>query len=558
MTRHVQYIVLALALSSCWDNSDKPFGTLEAEWIDKDATRQSDASDVAPISDDFDNDGVKNHEDCDPKDPTVLSKRYFLPDNDGDHFPAGGPVVFACKPPEKYIPFVQSIDCNDDDLKVFPGAAELCDGVDNDCNGKGDDLELAWFFDADEDGQGDKNAKVVSGCKAPNNKLVANAKDCDDLNPTVYDGAKESCDSLDNDCDGKIDEDVKISVFVDGDKDGHGDKNKETLACKTEGNLVLTGDDCDDTTDQVKPGAKESCNDVDDNCNGLTDEDTKKSWWPDVDKDGYGDAKSAIIVLACAQPASYVDNPLDCNDKVASVNPAAVESCNDIDDNCDGKTDPVDSEGAKTFYLDTDGDGQGVDSEATMWVGCKPLPNTNHVSVAGDCDNKNKLVFKGAPELCDGLDNDCDTVIDEGASGSCDDNDPWTIDACTPVSVPVSCTHTTIEVVLTCKLPSALTQTEDDMCSVGAFYSKGEDLGSLAVKKGNLFLKASELCPKLTDGQKLHVNSMTTFQGWVGGEYVTLTEQPSGKSVKGTPGDITLVPAIDILYELKDFGFCKP
>jgi hypothetical protein len=165
-------------------------------------------------------------------------------------------------------------DCDDQDPGVFPGAREICNGIDDDCDG------FLGVFEVDDDGDG------VPGC----------ADDCDDLDPDVFPGAPERCNGIDDDCNGVVD-DAR-------DRDGDG---------------FDTCVDCDDTDPDVSPVALEVCNGVDDDCDGELGPDEG-----DEDGDGF---------LQCE----------DCDDLDPAVFPGAAESCNAVDDDCN---DVVDDPGA--------------------------------------------------------------------------------------------------------------------------------------------------------------------------------------------------------------------
>jgi len=159
---------------------------------------------------------------------------------------------------------------------VFPGAAEVCDGIDNDCDDvtdpdSSDDAET-WYADSDGDGYGDNDVSTTS-CEAPLN-YVDVAGDCDDTDTTVYIGAEEVCDGLDNDCDDLTDdEDPEIidavDWFADSDGDGFGDVATSLLACTQPKGYTTDTTDCDDTDYDVNPDAEEVCGDgVDNDCDG--------------------------------------------------------------------------------------------------------------------------------------------------------------------------------------------------------------------------------------------------------------------------------------------------
>jgi hypothetical protein len=129
--------------------------------------------------------------------------------------------------------------------------------------------------------------------------------------------------------------------YADADGDGHGNLSISIAACSQPTGYVLNDDDCNDQNNQVYPGHAEICgNSIDDNCNGLIDENccTPVTWYADNDGDGFGNA--SLTISACTQPTGYVANNTDCNDNNNLVNPGRPEICgNGIDDNCSGVID---------------------------------------------------------------------------------------------------------------------------------------------------------------------------------------------------------------------------
>ena len=192
---------------------------------------------------------------------------------------------------------------------------------------------ITYYADADGDGFGDP-AVTTQACSTPAGYVTDNT-DCDDTRNTVYPGAPEICDGLDNNCNGSTDEGVLNTYYADADGDGYGDPAVSAQACTAPVGYVSDNTDCDDTRNTVYPGAPEICDGLDNNCNGSTDEGVLNTYYADTDGDGYGDP--AVSTQACTAPVGYVSNNTDCDDTNNSIYPGAFEICgNGIDEDCDG------------------------------------------------------------------------------------------------------------------------------------------------------------------------------------------------------------------------------
>ncbi len=304
--------------------------------------------------------------------------------------------------------FVESEDCNDEDAAINPGATELCDGVDNDCDGEVDEgVTDAFYQDADGDGFGSPDG-AIEGCEQQPG-TVPSATDCDDGNPDVHPGANEVCNGVDEDCDGLVDEGLLETWYPDADNDGFGDPALGEERCDRPTDRVLVGTDCDDTTAAAHPGAVEVCDELDNDCDGAVDEGVTQTFFVDQDGDGYGDIGASSE--ACSQPLGYAAAAGDCDDLEFDVNPGATEWCNRVDDDCDGTVDEADAADAGTWYLDDDGDGYGLSSSSTR--SCTTPSGHVAATPSFDCDDTEATTYPGAPETCDGADDDCDGVVDE-------------------------------------------------------------------------------------------------------------------------------------------------
>jgi hypothetical protein len=291
-------------------------------------------------------------------------------------------------------------DCDDTRADAFPGAPELCNGLDDDCDDTvdPDPLVLIWP-DRDDDGAGDRDATPVDVC-GPVVQGALTGDDCDDTNPFIGPSEVElPADGVDQDCD-----DAEL-CWEDTDGDDYGAALAAgPLDCA---GFVLLGGDCDDANPQVSPAGIERCNNLDDDCDGEIDEGYGATLYlPDADGDGFGD-DAAPPVSSCASdaPEGLVETPGDCDDSDAAVHPEATEVRADgVDQDCDG---------FEACYTDLDGDGYGalgVQFDPALTCAAPPFADD-----ALDCDDADAAVNPDATEVVgNAIDEDCDGVVDPG------------------------------------------------------------------------------------------------------------------------------------------------
>jgi hypothetical protein len=350
---------------------------------------------------DNDCDGIvdNNDSDCNPVDV----------DNDGDGYPEN------------------QGDCDDADANVYPGAPEICDGKDSNCDGR------QSFLDRDKDGDG------VPWCGG----------DCDDNDPNRYPGKVEDCfDGLDNDCNGDIDLNDYICTIpcIDNDGDGYGSNGVPLCPNGYE-------TDCDDGNPAINPGASDNnCDGVDDNCSGTPDDQFVPSTQTSCGigacaATGLLECRNGSLVDTCTPgtPAAndntcdgidddcngtaddgYVPSPTSCGvgeciaaGQLECQNGSLVDTCtpgtpqtegpwgdvtcsDKLDNDCDGTSDSGDSDCAPPC-VDTDGDGYGANGDPSC-------PNGTSV----DCNDNDPTIYPGSPwDIdCDGVDEDCDGIPD--------------------------------------------------------------------------------------------------------------------------------------------------
>jgi len=385
-----------------------------------------------------------NPPDCDDTDPTVHPGGFDKCGDGVDQDCLGGDLDCALVEDADGDGYNKGIDCNDNDADVHPGAQEVCNFVDDDCDGVVDDgnpagksgpcgpdtdectpgawvcvhdsqtytvqvlcvndhfqaPELCNGLDDDCDGETDENFyDLGQPCDGPDADQCAHGVfECNDDGSGVVCGEEsvtdlaEICDDLDNDCDGETDEGIDYKGTPIGEIcDGEGACGSGIAMCNPAGEAT-----CSTNPDgPFSQAVDEVCNGVDDDCDGEIDEGFTYSGLAIGDEcDGEGACGVGVVQCAPDGGTTCSTNP----DGTASE--AGVESCNGVDDDCDGLTDEE----------------LGFDQSPCLNVGVCASGGVVASCVDGQwvCDYGAILVHEDDESLCDGLDNDCDGTTDEG------------------------------------------------------------------------------------------------------------------------------------------------
>ncbi|HMV65329.1 MAG TPA: putative metal-binding motif-containing protein [Myxococcota bacterium] len=350
-------------------------------------------------------------DDCDDRDPAIGGPPVWYLDLDQDGWGDAARSVGACTQPAGYVS--RSGDCDDLARRTNPDGVETCGAGDEDCDGEEDESGgVAWYPDVDGDGYGDAHAAGYVACQGPQG-FVSRAGDCDDRRGDVSPAGVEVCDGVDDDCDGSNDtiqgRDLRVDLWRDADGDGVGAVGDPFHGCREQhpDTSRRTGD-CDDADPSVFPGAAEPCDGVDNNCaEGLRDE-GRVDLWLDGDADGYG---AGEVMWVCPGEVTGVGRAGDCDDADPAIHPGAVEVCDHVDNDCVDGVDRVDGRDLYVQrYEDADGDQWGSGPASPVCPGA-----AGWVVQAGDCDDGDGDVFPGAPEPCNGIDDNCEQgTRDEG------------------------------------------------------------------------------------------------------------------------------------------------
>ncbi len=287
----------------------------------------------------------------DTGDTSLGGPEAWCPDDDGDGyydvdssapFDTGCLCIIAGTLPAEYVQVDETADVLED-----------CDDADATVTS----ASITAYADADLDSYGDASTSALV-CGLSSGWVVDNT-DCDDTDAAVNPLGIETCNTIDDNCDGAVDDadDDVIDAqqfFEDDDADLYGNASSSVMMCEMPSGYIDNDDDCDDADAAINPDALEVCDGVDNDCDGVSDDDdsdvvtlTGTESWPDADSDGFGD-ETASSTWSCIVAAGQVEDATDCDDGDVGINPSATEVADDgIDQDCDG-SDLVTTTGSAT------------------------------------------------------------------------------------------------------------------------------------------------------------------------------------------------------------------
>jgi len=345
--------------------------------------------------------------------------------------------------------------------------------------------EKAWYRDSDRDNYGSPGTSKKA-LERPAG-YVANQLDCNDLDSNTYPGARELPDNRDNDCDGRIDEGIK-RFYPDLDSDGYGRTSGSVRSLEPLAGYVANNGDCDDGNAAIHPGAEETLDSTDNDCDGLTDEGlVTRMYYRDQDGDGFGDPEQSVS--ESTQPAGYVSNDADnCPD---------VRNPTQADTDRDGIGDACDS------FTDRDGDGV-ADSQDN----CPTQTNGNQLDSDED----------GIGDVCDPVD---DRETGGGGNGDCsmsaeDQAMLEAVNAARSQARTCGTSNFAAAAPLTwnCKLKSAAFVHSSDMADNNYFSHTGSDGSSVADRVTQAGYSWSSVGENIAAGTPYSAVS-AVMQGWL-------------------------------------------
>jgi hypothetical protein len=422
------------SLSRIWGGIHPPIDDIPGRKIGTEIANDAISFAFKFMFQDKDNDGYASYLDCNDNDKNIhpdaieicnnidencdkiinenLPIKTYYVDADGDGFGTSTAKIDTCLsvPPQGYAD--NNRDCADNVKTINPSILEVCDKIDNDCNGKIDDgLQLyTYYSDKDNDSFGDSSDSIkICDSSAPSGFTVKKG-DCIINDKNSFPGANEICDGLDNDCDRSADEGLPTNrYYKDSDNDGYGTGSIFVDTCITIPPVGFKKEsgDCNDLANQINPSKSEICDGIDNNCNGGIDDGLPKSrYYRDLDKDGFGDLK-APLDTCLATLSGYVNNSSDCNDNQNNINQNVAEKCNGIDDNCNGKID--EDLKLNRYYVDKDNDGFG--DAASFQDTCITSPPLGYVADKTDCNDNLTTINPSMIDIAGNrVDEDCNGV----------------------------------------------------------------------------------------------------------------------------------------------------